>query len=202
MATTKSKANKRKGVPRELKDKKAYTVGVELPDGKKLIATPTGLREIKTTISELVFDDKKQAQSSANKIAAQYKQYKGVAVKPYVGRLWQGGEDNKPDENLIKDKPITQCSQKSRSKTGAKKTGETAAQSTGANAQSRQAAPTAPKSSPSFTVMAGRKSKTFATKKEAKAYEKAVRGRTGKQHKIRESTRKPTHKLVSFTAKK
>lgn len=97
------------------------------------------------------------------------------------------------------NKPAAQRSQASRSTNVVKPRGEAAAPRTGANAQSRKAAP---KTSPAFTVMAGRKSKTFATKKEAREYEKAVKRKTGKAHAIRESTRKPTHRIVRFTAKK
>ncbi len=59
-----------------------------------------------------------------------------------------------------------------------------------------------PAKTKTYTVMAGGKSRTFATKKEAKAYEQACRKRAGKPYAIKESTRKPTHRIVSFTAKK
>lgn len=64
-----------------------------------------------------------------------------------------------------------------------------------------KAAAPAPKSAPTFTVMAGRKSKTFATKAEAKEYEKQCREKTGKKYAIQESKKKPSHRVVSFTAK-
>lgn len=48
-----------------------------------------------------------------------------------------------------------------------------------------------------FTV----KGKTFATKAEAKTYEKECRDKTGKTYVIRESKKKPSHRVVSFTAK-
>lgn len=48
-----------------------------------------------------------------------------------------------------------------------------------------------------FTV----KGKTFATKAEAKVFEKECRKKTGKAHVIKESNRKPSHTIVSFTAK-
>lgn len=65
----------------------------------------------------------------------------------------------------------------------------------------KAAAPATKPAAPTFTVMAGRNSKTFATKAEAKAYEKACRKRTGKKYEIRTSKKKPSHKVVSFTAK-
>ena len=48
-----------------------------------------------------------------------------------------------------------------------------------------------------YTVMG----KTFATKAEAKAYKELRKQSAGKPCEIKESTRKPTHKVVSFTAK-
>lgn len=62
-------------------------------------------------------------------------------------------------------------------------------------------APEVKLTAPTFTVMAGRNSKTFATKAEAKAYEKACRRKTGKKYEIKTSKKKPSHKVVSFTAK-
>ncbi len=59
--------------------------------------------------------------------------------------------------------------------------------------------PTAPKSSPSFTVKVGRTTKTFATKAEAQAFANQCRKRNVS---ITQGTRKPTHRVVSFTAKK
>ena len=66
----------------------------------------------------------------------------------------------------------------------------------------KAATPTAAKPAPTFTVVAGRKSKTFATKAEAQAYGKQCKEKTGKKYAIRESKKKPSHKVVSFTAKR
>lgn len=57
-------------------------------------------------------------------------------------------------------------------------------------------------SAPTYTVIAGRKSKTFATKAEARAYGKQCKGKTGNKYAIRESKKKPSHRIVSFTAKR
>lgn len=67
--------------------------------------------------------------------------------------------------------------------------------------QTKAEAP-APKDAPTFTVIAGRKSKTFATKAEARAYGKQCKGKTGNKYAIRESKKKPSHRIVSFTAKR
>ena len=48
-----------------------------------------------------------------------------------------------------------------------------------------------------YTVMG----KTFATKAEARAYKALQKQKAGKPCEIKEGTRKPSHKVVSFTAK-
>lgn len=59
--------------------------------------------------------------------------------------------------------------------------------------------PSTPNAETTFTVKEGRTSKTFATKKEAKAYASQSKNKTVN---IVEGTKKPTHKIVSFSAKK
>lgn len=58
-----------------------------------------------------------------------------------------------------------------------------------------------PAKATTYTVMDSRKGKTFGTLKEAKAYEAEQRKKTGDFCEIREGTKKPTHRVVSFTAK-
>lgn len=53
-----------------------------------------------------------------------------------------------------------------------------------------------------FTVMDGQRGKTFATMREAQAYEADVRARTGAFCEIRKGNRKISHRIVSFTARK
>lgn len=107
-------------------------------------------------------------------------------------------------------KVIKQRGQKSRSTNVAKKSGKAAAPRTGANTQSQQAAPksapvvikaapTAPKRSTTYTVKVGRSTRTFATKAEAQEFANQCRNRNVS---ITSGTRKPTHRVVRFTAKK
>ncbi len=52
-----------------------------------------------------------------------------------------------------------------------------------------------------FTVMDGQRGKTFATMKEAQAYEADMRARTGVFCEIRKGNKKISHRVVSFTAR-
>ncbi len=58
-----------------------------------------------------------------------------------------------------------------------------------------------PSQQKTYTVKGGKKSKTFATLKEAKDYEKELKRRTGKNADIIKGTKKPTHKIVNFISK-
>lgn len=66
--------------------------------------------------------------------------------------------------------------------------------------QTTSKTPAQGKSATSFAVKCGKTTKTFATKKEAKEYASAQS--KGKTVNITESTKKPTHKIVKFTAKR
>lgn len=58
-----------------------YTAKIKLPDGKVLIASETGLRDIKTLPSRIVMTSKEQALQVAKNLANAY----GQGAKPLVG---------------------------------------------------------------------------------------------------------------------
>lgn len=90
-----------------------------------------------------------------------------------------------------KDKPKAVASVKSKPATAAKTTTAKPAK------QDKPASvPKKPKAT-TYTVMG----KTFATKAEARAYKALQEQKAGKLCEIKESTRKPSHRVVSFTAK-
>ena len=74
-------------------------------------------------------------------------------------------------------------------KTNSPKTAKPAAPKPAANTSDKK----------SYTVKQGREVKTFSTKAEAKAYAAQCKN---KNVTITEGTKKPTHRLVKFTAKK
>lgn len=58
-----------------------YTAKIKLPDGRVLVASETGLRDIKTLPSRIVLNSKEQAVAVAANLASAY----GKGAKPIVG---------------------------------------------------------------------------------------------------------------------
>lgn len=103
------------------------------------------------------------------------------------------------------DKPVAQRSKTTRSKTGAndqsqrKESKPALSQKRAAGKSTKEAkSANARKKAITYTV----RGKTFATKAEAKAYKALQKQRADKPCEIKEGTRKPSHTVVSFTAKK
>lgn len=102
-------------------------------------------------------------------------------------------------------KPVAQRSQKSRSTTEANDQSQRKAAKSALSQKRADGKPTnviksanERKKATTYTIMG----KTFATKAEAKAYKALQKQRADKPCEIKEGTRKPSHKVVSFTAKK
>ncbi len=127
-------------------------------------------------IADKVFTDIEEAKAYAKKIAAQVPHGKTAqALTPTT---------------------VAKRSPKSRLTDVVKHRGKAAAQKTGAKVQSHKVAP---KSTTTYTVKEGRKSKTFSTKDEA---ETCARQAKNRNVTITKGTRQPTHRIVKFTAKK
>lgn len=97
------------------------------------------------------------------------------------------------DEELFKESLKEKSGKKSKGNQGLNKTAKTTVTPP---AHKRAGVPKPPKVK-TYTV-AGR---TFATRAEAQAYKSLRKRKASKPCEITESTRKPTHKIVSFTAK-
>lgn len=149
---------------------RGYTAGVELPDGRKLISTPSAFRVENTTTNEIVLETKETAQTIAKKLSEDYQKHYGVKAKPYVG---------KPSEEREQHKRI-----KPKAKAGIAP-------------KAKPAKADKPIKAPTYTVGG----KTFATLKEAKAYKEAQKQKASKPCEIKEGNKKPSHKVVIFTAR-
>lgn len=158
-----------------------YKAIIKLPDGKKLIATSIGLADDTDDYQPVVFETKEQANISSNKIAKTYSKLKGVKACPSVGEAYA------PKEEIIKSKPTATAPAKNKP-TSPKKAKPTSPK-TAANSSDKK----------SYTVKQGREVKTFSTKAEAKAYKAQCKN---KNVTITEGTKKPTHRVVKFTARK
>ena len=76
-----SKKSEAKKTGKQPKEIQGYTAKIKLPDGKVLIASETGLRDIKTLPSRIVLKSKEQALQVATNLATAY----GKGAKPVVG---------------------------------------------------------------------------------------------------------------------